>query len=80
MPDYLKNSINSRFQKPPNNTYKNFLKKIANQNDFKVLDARINYEPSIVIKNPDEYLYKLQLNLLVSDKDYQQNMTKFFAE
>ena len=79
MPDYLKNSI-SRFQKHPNNTYENFIKKIANQNDFKVLDARINYEPSIVINNPGEYLYKLQLNLLVSDKDYQQNMTKFFAE
>jgi hypothetical protein len=77
LPDYLKNSINSRFQKPPNNTYENFLKKIANQNDFKVLEARINYEPSIVINNPDEYLYKLKLNLLVSDKEYQQNMTKF---
>jgi hypothetical protein len=75
----VKNSI-SRFQKHPNNTYENFLKKIANQNDFKVLDARINYEPSIVINSPGEYLYKLQLNLLVSDKDYQQNMTKFFAE
>ena len=65
----MKNSI-SRFQKHPNNTYENSLKKIANQKDFKVLDARINYKPSIVINNPNEYLYNLQLNLLVSDKDY----------